>query len=445
MKHSHWCRIVFVGILCMAWPFAGSAQEPISLDLRGAIELALKNNRQIQAAEQYKEAARSMASQAKGAFFPRVDIIEGFNYSDKPTLVFSNLLDQSSFKQQNFAIHALNDPTPLTNLASQIRLEQPLYTGGKLSGNLGQATAFAEASEETARRTRQEIVAAVTEAYYRVLLAEGDLEVINKSLASAGAHLETTKDRFAKGLAVRADVLRTQVLVGNLEREKMQAESTIAVSQTQLKYLLGEAAGRYRLTERPSTDAQPIEMLEQLVSEARQSRPDLKAAAKEVERAREMVRVAQADYYPFLSFVTQVESNTRNFSSSAENFAVFVNARWNLFNGFATQEKVREAHALLRRAELLRDDLIQAVAKEVEQSRLALNVARRQVGVARENVAQGEENLRILEDRYHVGLARNVDVLDGEAALKQAEHDLLRAQVNSQIFRARLNLATGQL
>jgi outer membrane protein len=445
MKHSQWYKVFFVGIICAAWPFAGSAQELISLNLHDAMELALKNNRQIQAAEQYKDAARSMASQAKGAFFPRVDIIEGFNYSDKPTLVFSNLLDQSSFKQQNFAINALNNPTPLTNLASQIRLEQPLYTGGKLSATLGQATAFAEASEETARRTRQEVIAGVVEAYYRVLLAEGNLEVINKSLASAHGHLARTKDLFEKGLAVRSDVLRTQVLVGNFEREEMAAESTIAVSQTQLNYLLGEAAGRYRLTEQPSTDALPIEMLDALVSTARQSRPDLKAAEKEVQRATETVRVAQADYYPSLSFVSQVESNTRKFSSSAENFAVFVTARWNLFNGFATQEKVAEAHALLRRAQLLRDDLVQAVAKEVEQSRLALTVARRQVGVARENVAQAEESLRILGDRYHVGLARNVDVLDGETALKQAEHDLLLAQVNSQMFRARLNLATGQL
>jgi outer membrane protein len=445
MKHSKFYRFVFVGIFCVTWPFIGSAQEPKPLNLRDAIDLALKNNRQLQAADQYKEAARSMASQAKGAFFPRLDMIEGFNYSDKPTLVFSDLLDQASFKQQNFAINALNNPTPLTNLASQIRLEQPLYTGGKLSANLGQATAFAEASEETARRTRQEVIAGVIEAYYRALLAEGNLQVINKSLASARGHLETTRALFDKGLAVRSDVLRTQVQVGNFEREEMEAESAIAVSQTQLKYLLGEEAGRYRLTEQPSTDALPVEMLDALVSLARQSRPDLKAAEKEVERTSEMVRVAQSDYYPSLNFVTQVESNTRKFNSSAENFAVFVTARWNLFNGFATQEKVAEAQALLHRSQLLRDDLFQSIAKEVEQNRLALTVARRQVGVARENAAQAEESLRILEDRYHAGLARNVDVLDGEAALKQAEHDLLRAQVNSQIFRARLNLATGQL
>ena len=435
---------IFVFALLL-WPVLLTAQDKRPLSLQEAIQRALTSNRQLQAAYEQQEAAVRGIGQARGAFFPRLDIVEGFTYTDRPTLVFSSLLDQASFSQQNFDVGSLNNPTPLTNLNSQIRLEQPLYTGGKLSAHLGQATAFAEASKQTAKRTRQEVVAGVIEAYYRVLLAEGNLDVIDKSLTSASAHLETTKDLFERGLVVRSDVLRTQVLVGNLDREKMEAESAIDISQTQLKYLLGAETGRYRLTDQASADALPVETLETLLATALQSRPDLKAAEKEVERAAEMVRGAQADYYPSLSFVSQYESNTRKFTSSGENFAVFVTARWNLFSGFATREKVGEAHALLRRAQLLRDDLVQAVGTEVEQSRLALTVARRQLAVARENIVQAEESLRILRDRYHVGLARNVDVLDGETALKQAEHDLLRALINSQIFRARLNLATGQL
>lgn len=444
MKRNKLNRIILLGVF-LAWPLAAHGLEPMPLTLSEATALALKNNRQLLAAELQRDAARSAASQAKGAFFPRVDIIEGFNYSDKPTLVFSNLLDQANFQQKNFAIGSLNNPTPLTNLSSQIRLEQPLYAGGKLAANFGQANAFAEASEETARRTRQEIIAAVIEAYYRVVLAEGNSDVIDKSLASARAHLDATKNLFERGLVVRSDVLRSEVLVGDLEREKLDADSMIEVSHAQLRYLLGGEAERYRLTDRVEADALPMEALGELVSRARQARPDLRAADKEVERAREMVRGAQADYYPWLSFISQYESNTRKFTSSAENFAVFVTVRWNLFNGLATQEKVSETRAILRRAELLRQDLFHVIAKEVEQSLLALGVARRQVAVARHNVAQAEEALRIVKDRYQAGLARNVDVLDGETALKRAEHDLLRAQVNSQIFRARLNLATGQL
>jgi outer membrane protein TolC len=137
MKNKQWYRLIAVEVVSLAWPLVGFAQQPQSLTLSEAIELALKSNRQLQAAQQYTDAAKGAAGQAKGAFFPRLDMIEGFNYTDKPTLVFSNLLDQSSFKQKNFAIGSLNNPTPLTNLASQIRLEQPLYAGENCPRTLG--------------------------------------------------------------------------------------------------------------------------------------------------------------------------------------------------------------------------------------------------------------------------------------------------------------------
>lgn len=422
----------------------GFAQQSEPLSLTEAIQLALKNNRQIQAAVQQREAASNGVGQARAGFLPSIDIVEGFTYSDKPTLVFSSLLDQASFKERNFAIGSLNEPTPLTNLSNQIRLEQPLYTGGRLTANLMQARATEEASQEITRRTQQEVVAQVTEAYYHALLAEGNIQVVDKALRSARAHQDRAKDFFDKGLVVRSDFLRTQVLVGSLEREKIEAENAVTITRSRLRHLLGIEEERVHLTEQVKEDAAPVGDLPGLISEARKLRPDVKASEKEVERAAEAVNGAQAGYYPSLGFVSQFEGNTRKFSSSGESFAVFLTARWNLFNGFATQEKVAEALALLNRARVVREDLVQRVALEVERAYLSLMAARRQIAVARENVSQAEESLRIVRDRYAIGLARNIDVLDGEAAVKKAEQDLLQTRVNSQIFRARLNLAGGQ-
>ena len=443
MKHGTWYGIVILVTACAVWPMSVHGQEAKSLSVQQAIELALRSNRRLQATAQQSEAAVSVVGQARGAFLPRVDIVEAFNYSDKPTLVFSNLLDQASFKQKNFAINSLNAPTPLTNLSSQIRLEQPLFTGGRLSANLSQAEAAAEASRELTKRTEQEVVESVIEAYHQVLLAEGNLRVVDKALASGRAQAARSQDLYEKGLAVRADYLRTQVLLGSLERERLEAENLITIGHSRLRYALGAEDERFRLTDRITEDTAPLDRLADLKARAKAHRPDLRAAAKDVERSEQSIRAARAAHYPSLGFVSHFESNTRRFSGNAENFAVFVTARWNVFNGFAIEEKVAEEEALHRRARLLHDDLLRALELEVEQGYLGLITARRQVTVARENVAQAEEALRMITDRYAAGLVRNVDVLDGETALKKAEQDLLVAQVNSRIFRARLNLATG--
>lgn len=443
MKYKKWYGIAMLVTAWAACPPSTPGQDVKPLSIKQAIDLALRGNRRLQATAQQGEAAVNVVGQAKGAFFPRVDIVEAFDYSDKPTLVFSNLLDQASFKQQNFAINSLNAPTPLTNLSSQIRLEQPLYTGGRLSANLNQAEAAAEASRALTKRTEQEVIASVIEAYYQVLLSEGNLGVVDKALEAAHAQAVRSQDLYEKGLAVRADYLRTRVLLGSLERERLEAENLITLSHSRLRHALGTEEERFRLTDGIAEDTAPLDRLADLKSRARAQRPDLRAAAKDVERSEESIRAARAAHFPLLGFVSQFESNTRRFNGSAENFAVFVTARWNLFNGFAIQEKVAEEEALHRRAQLLHDDLMRALELEVEQSYLSLITARKQVTVARGDVTQAEEALRMITDRYSAGLARNIDVLDGETALKKAEQDLLVAQVNSRIFRARLNLATG--
>lgn len=435
--------VIFFFCAAAAWAAPLTAQETPKLSLQDAIDLALTGNRLLRAANEQQEAAARGVGQARSGFFPRVDVVEGFAYTDKPTLVFSSLLDQASFKQENFALGALNNPTPITNLSSQIRLEQPLYTGGRLSAGLAQAKANAEAFQENARRMRHEVIFRVTEAYYNALLAEGNLQVVDRALRSARSHMERAEDLFKQGLVVQSDFLRTQVLAGSLERERLEAENAVTISQSRLKQLMGVDAKKFQLTERVEADALPVENLETLAARAKELRPDLKVREKELEKTGEMVRVAEADFYPSLGFATQFEGNTRKFTSSAENFAVFVTARWNLFNGFATQEKVKEAQAHFRQAQLLRDDLAQGVALDVEEAYLGLLAARRQVTVASENVGQAAESLRIIRDRYGAGLARNIDVLDGETALKRAEQDLLRARVFSQIFRSHLKLATG--
>jgi outer membrane protein TolC len=439
---------LFLGVfLCIAFLATahGAEHQAISLSVTDAIAIALKNNRRVLISQQQYESAASGIGEARAEFLPRLDVIEAFNYTDRPTLVFSDLLDQESFKQRNFAVGALNHPTPLTNLASQIRLEQSLYSGGRLSANLERARASEAAAEAQQTRTKQQVTMSVVNAYFRVRLAEANLQVIEKALQSARSHMERSRNLVEQGQAVQSDFLRTQVFAGDIEREKIEAESAETVERSRFMYQLGIEPGGFTLTDPVTEDAEPLADLDDLQSMARRLRPDLRATEKDVEKSRAAVAAAQAEFYPSLGLVTEYESNTRKFTSSGENFAVFLNARWNLFNGFATSEKVTGQRAQQRQAQLIHDDLIHVVALEVEQAYLGLLAARKQIEVANGNVAQAEESLRILRDRYAAGLARNVDVLDSETALKRAQQDLLKARASSRILRAQLNLATGQM
>lgn len=414
------------------------------LTLHEALQTALVHNRALNAARQQSVAAQAGLSQARAGLLPRFDADETFTETNNPTLVFSNLLNQQRFTMDNFAVDALNHPSSLSNFNTRLRVEQPLFTGGKLVAGLDAAHASATAAEGLQARAEQETVFQTRRAYYGVLLADGSLTAVDRALAAAREHTEAARALFERGVVVRSDLLRADVLVGSLERQRIDAENATHTARTQLNYAMG-TDGEIRLQETdawPPLDAPPS--LEQCTDTALRQRPDLHAMEQAWQRDEAALRQARADYLPSVGVIGEYDVNSEDFSHAGDSYAVFVGARWNFFNGLGTTGKVREATAQAARSRLLRDDLGARVRLEVEQASRGLTAAARQMEVAERNQEQAHENLSIVRDRYAGGLARSVDVLDAVATAEQAELERLQARVNRQVRSAELDLATGQ-
>jgi outer membrane protein len=413
------------------------------LTLHEALQNALAHNRMLNATRQEGVAAQAGLTQARAGLLPRLDADETFTETNNPTLVFSNLLNQERFTMDNFAVDALNHPSSLSNFNTRLRIEQPLFTGGKLLAGLDAAHASAAATAGQQARAEQETVFYTRRAYYGVLLADGNLTAVDRALAAAREHTETARALFDRGIVVRSDLLRAEVMAGSLERQRIDAENTTRTARSQLNYAMG-TDGEVRLQD---TDAWPgiaaPLSLQESTDVALRQRPDLQAMEQAWQRAEAALRQAKADYLPSLGVVGQYDVNSENLSQAGDSYAVFVGARWNVFNGLATTGKVREAAAQAARSRLLRDDLSARVRLDVEQAWRGLTGAARQVEVAERNQQQAQENLAIVRDRYAGGLARGVDVLDAVTTAEQADVERLQARVNRQIRHAEFELATG--
>jgi outer membrane protein TolC len=422
-----------------------SVAQTNGLTLGEAVRTALAHNRALNAAREQGIAAQAGLTQARAGLLPRLDAEETFTETNNPTLVFSNLLNQQRFTQDDFAVDSLNHPSSLSNFGTRVRVEQPLFAGGKLRAGLDAAHAGIAAFEAQQARAEQETIFQTCRAYYGILLADGNLKAVDKALAASREHFETAQALFERGAVVRSDLLRAEVLVGSLERQRIDAENATRTARSQLNYIMA-ADGEIRLEESdawPALDAPPG--LDQSTEIALGQRPDLQAAEHAWQRDQAALRQMQADYLPSLGVIGQYEVDSENLDQAGDSYAVFVGARWNLFNGLATVGKAREAAAHAARSRLLRDDLAARIRVEVEQAWRGLTGATRQVEVAERNQERAKENLSIVRDRYSGGLARSVDVLDAVRTAQEAEIELLQARVSRQLRHAELDLATGRL
>src|SRR5947207_15149654 len=110
-------KLLYLGLLA---PLYG--QDPLSL--RDAVRVALSHNKSIEAAGAARQAAGARIQQAKSGWLPRISYSESLTRSDNPVFVFSSLLTQHQFTEQNFSMGAVNRPNALNNYQSQVNLDQ---------------------------------------------------------------------------------------------------------------------------------------------------------------------------------------------------------------------------------------------------------------------------------------------------------------------------------
>jgi outer membrane protein TolC len=132
-------------------------------------------------------------------------------------------------------------------------------------------------------------------------------------------------------------------------------------------------------------------------------------------------------------------------SNGQDSWSVGVILNFNLFSGGSDFARVAAAQANYQRAGALRERMASAIGLEVRDAFLALQTARERVAVAKDAVTYAEESLRIVQDRYDVGLTTIVELLDSETALTAARTNLTRTLYDATVGQARLDLSLGTL
>ncbi|HXZ89082.1 MAG TPA: TolC family protein [Candidatus Binataceae bacterium] len=438
--------LFMLGVICAVAGAADPPSTPRRISLDQALAMALSGNRVLKAAGFAREAADAQIGVARGAMLPRLDADENFSYTDSPVQVFSSRLLQQEFTQADFALSQLNHPDFLSNFQSQARLSFPLFTGGRLMAAYRAAGFAADAERWQVVQTRQKVEFEVIRDYYAAVLAEQQVAVVDRALAAARAHLAQADDLYRHGMAVNSDVLRTDVLVGMLEQQRIQAESLLSVAWATLAHALGAEDQPLAPLEKPAeleAPTSPPGQLGPLILRAVADRPEIKIADSRVQQADQAVAIARADYLPTVEIAGVYENDSERLIRAGNNGALVVTGRLNLFDGLATQSKLSAAHADRSRAQVLADDLRHAVALEVETAYRNLVAAQQSLEVAQRDTAYADNALKTLEDRYGSGLATNVSVLDAQSAREETDLRLVVSRVNVAVDRAALNLSTG--
>ncbi|OGV46654.1 MAG: hypothetical protein A2X46_14595 [Lentisphaerae bacterium GWF2_57_35] len=399
---------------------------------------ALAYSLDLKTLDQENQAAEARVQQAKALGLPSIDL-EGhaFRYEG---------LEDSSFGP-NSIIPAID-----SRYGASIGLTQPLFTGGRISGQKEGARFSRDASALGRQSATADVMLQALSVYWNWSKAYYSVKSSEAAVAWMEAHYADMQVQQNAGLVTENDALSTEV---RLEQARLSLENVrgaVRLAQAQITWLTGiEWASNNIPQEAPLPVEQALDLGTDVVTEALSNRLERAARRLELKSAEEQLQVQRAGYYPQLYLTAKYEQarpNMMNIPPQDEwqdDAFAGVAVSWNILDWGLTRSKVAEAGARAEQARIRTRQTDDAIALEARQSRINLEVALRRLSVALRAEDSAKLNLRSASDLWQNGMARHSDVLDARARLTEAEYEVVAARSDVALTRAMLEKAMGTL
>ena len=163
-----------------------------------------------------------------------------------------------------------------------------------------------------------------------------------------------------------------------------------------------------------------------------------------------MVWSARSQYWP--SLLVSYSNNRQGvgspnlpfFDNYPETFSWRFGISWPILNGFIREANQVSASVTRDLAEARASDTRRQVNALLTQQLAALATAREQITISQDNLAAATEDLRVQNERYRVGASTILDLLTSQAALTQAEVNVVQTRFNYLIARAQVEAVVGR-
>jgi len=413
----------------VAVSLAASAADPWTLER--ALEYALSHNPDVRLAQQRMAAAQAGLEQADSVFWPRLQVQSSYTRTDNPMLAFGDILNQRSFSPSL----AFNNIPDVDNFNARGIVTVPLYAGGRNLAERKAAVAHSEAARQENEAVRNALGFDVSRAFHTVLKTRQFILATEAAVRSFEANLAVAQKRLDGGSLLKSDVLDIEVRLAQAKEDLVRARNASMLAQRALRNLLGIEDTGFTVADSAPVVSAPGP------ADAGQ-RPEL-AAARERERAAEaQVRSAKSGYQPRVSAFGSLDYDYGWVTGGeGKSYTAGVLAQWDLWDGFSTRAKVREATANLESAREEQRKLQLALDFEVEQARLNLNAATERLAVSGRTVEQASESATLTRNRFEQGLALTTQLIDSESALVSARVRRAEAEADQAIAIAALRKA----
>ncbi len=342
-----------------------------------------------------------------------------------------------------------------------LNLTQPIYTGGKIVSGIKLSKLGMEASHEQQRATRANIIADADNAYWTYIAVQEKQKMLESMLEYINSIYSQVKNSVDVEMATSADLLRVEAKRSDFNYQLEKVNSGLEMCRINLCNIIGvDFSSQIIPTDTTITVNHslnyPIE--QDLII----NRPEYRLLQKQIDISQEQIKQIRADYLPTLAlsagysyfgnfkmkgFADDGTGNMMPFSQKYNDgsFTLMLSLSVPIWNWGEGHKKIKKQKLAVDNARLDLKKNNRLMSIELKNAYNNLRSTESLIATAEAGERDATEALRVMTDRYEVGMCTLTDLLEAQSQWHSARSNIIEAKTQYKIYETDYLHAAGLL
>lgn len=412
------------------------------LGLQQAIEIGLKNNKNIQISHLKQEMSVTKEKDLKMEKLPDIEFHTSYNQ-------VTNL-----FQYQN---GVLNKPTKYDVINGMydftLSASIPVYMGGKIKNTEKKAAIDTEISTLRTHLDERQLKMEIITAFLQIHHLKEQQSLISDKMKEDSINIKQVKALKANGVVTVNEVLRTSLQLSNHKMSWTELDNDIQIAEHKLKTILSlpELQEMHVDTEDLISDKEAIPYIDQLTETALNQNESVGMTHKNLSLKELDQKITKANYLPkvtaggeyFLKYPNMMFFPPEPYAYRLG--MIGVNLSYPIENLYKNKYKMQEAKENINLAKLQIEENDEKIRHNVYEAYKKFEETEQKVKIAEEAIDQAKENYRIVRTKYANKLSLITELIDADNTYLEAESNLISVKINRQLKYYQLQYTIGNL
>ncbi|WP_228410074.1 TolC family protein [Chryseobacterium viscerum] len=412
------------------------------LGLQQAVEIGLKNNKNIQISHLKQEMSVTKEKDLKMEKLPDIEFHTSYN---QVTNLFQHENGVFNKATKYDVINGMYDFT----LSASI----PVYMGGKIKNTEKKAAIDTEISSLKTHLDERQLTMEIITAFLQIHHLKEQQSLINDKMKEDSVNIKQVKALKANGVVTVNEVLRTSLQLSNHTMSWTELNNDIQIAEHKLKTILSlpESQEMHVNTEDLISDNASIPYINELTETALHKNESVDITHKNLSLKELDQKITRANYLPKITAGGEYFLKYPNMMFfPPEPYAyrlgmVGVNLTYPIENLYKNKYKMQEARENIDLAKLQIEENEEKIRHNVYEAYKKFEETDQKVKIAEEAITQAKENYRIVRTKYANKLSLITELIDADNTYLEAESNLISIKINRQLKYYQLQYTIGNL